>query len=315
MIRIAHASIDENGKVSGGAAGDNNGKEVCIRSWYNKEWDYVIRFKDVKQAARFADALEAAAANNNIGYAQDNRNSLLKEAEAVNWDISKIKNKCECDCSSLICVAAIVAGVPKAALYVNGNCATTRNIRARLNNTGLVQVTSDKKYTKSDKLTLRGDMYLKEGSHIVAAIDSAIVEESKEEYKEGDIIKLIPGATYANGKSIPAWVFKSTLYYRGKNDKGIVFSVLKTGAVTGTVKPEMIAGNNPTSSHTPTAAALKVGDRVKVKQGATTYNGGKLASFVYNREHQVKQIDKDRVVITYKGTVVCAIHKDSLTRV
>ena len=33
MIRLAHASIDENGKVSGGAAGDQTGKEVCIRSW------------------------------------------------------------------------------------------------------------------------------------------------------------------------------------------------------------------------------------------------------------------------------------------
>lgn len=60
-------------------------------------------------------------------------------------------------------------------------------------------------------------------------------------YKVGDIIKLKAGATYYNGKTIPTWVFKSTLYYRGKNANGVVFSTKKTGAVTGIVKPDSIA--------------------------------------------------------------------------
>lgn len=35
-VNIGHASIDENGLASGGVAGNQEGKEVCIRTWYNK---------------------------------------------------------------------------------------------------------------------------------------------------------------------------------------------------------------------------------------------------------------------------------------
>ena len=65
--------------------------------------------------------------------------------------------------------------------------------------------------------------------------------------KHGDIITLKKGATYYNGKSIPSWVFKSTLYYRGTNENGVIFSTQKTGAITGVVRPEYInefSGNN-----------------------------------------------------------------------
>ena len=45
-VRIGHASIDENGSATGGAAGDQTGKEVCIRSWYAKGWKVLLRAKD-----------------------------------------------------------------------------------------------------------------------------------------------------------------------------------------------------------------------------------------------------------------------------
>lgn len=57
---------------------------------------------------------------------------------------------------------------------------------------------------------------------------------------------------------------------------------------------------------------IKVGSTVKVKQGAKTYTGGSLASFVYDRNHKVKEISGDRVVITFNGVVVAAVHKDNL---
>lgn len=60
---------------------------------------------------------------------------------------------------------------------------------------------------------------------------------------------------------------------------------------------------------------IKVGSTVKVNKGAKTYEGGGLADFVYNRNHTVKEINGDRVVIAYGNTVVCAIHKDNLTLV
>lgn len=61
--------------------------------------------------------------------------------------------------------------------------------------------------------------------------------------KEGDVIKLVDGATYWNGAAIPSWVFKKTLYCRGfRGTDNVIFSTLKTGAITGIVKKTSIQG-------------------------------------------------------------------------
>ena len=58
-----------------------------------------------------------------------------------------------------------------------------------------------------------------------------------------------------------------------------------------------------------------MGSKVRLKQGAKTYDGKSLASFVYNRDHVVKEISGDRVVITYGGVVVAAVKLSDLTLV
>ncbi len=58
----------------------------------------------------------------------------------------------------------------------------------------------------------------------------------------------------------------------------------------------------------PKQPEITVGSSVRVKSGAKTYNGGKLASFVFNRVHTVKEIKGDRAVITYAGAIVAAIN-------
>ena len=57
---------------------------------------------------------------------------------------------------------------------------------------------------------------------------------------------------------------------------------------------------------------LKVGDNVKVKEGAKTYTGGSLASFVYARVHQIQELSGDRAVISYNNTVVAAVNQNDL---
>lgn len=57
---------------------------------------------------------------------------------------------------------------------------------------------------------------------------------------------------------------------------------------------------------------LSHGSTVRVKKGAKTYDGTALASFVYNRDHEVKSIVNDRVVITYNDIVVAAVRKEDL---
>lgn len=73
---------------------------------------------------------------------------------------------------------------------------------------------------------------------------------SASEYSEGDVIKLKSGATYVSGKAIPTWVLNSTLYYRGSNAQGIIFSVQKAGAVTGIISSDMIQNSSEATSTT-----------------------------------------------------------------
>lgn len=43
---IVHASINEKGTATGGKTGDQTGKEICTRSYYNKPWDVVLRYPE-----------------------------------------------------------------------------------------------------------------------------------------------------------------------------------------------------------------------------------------------------------------------------
>lgn len=58
---------------------------------------------------------------------------------------------------------------------------------------------------------------------------------------------------------------------------------------------------------------IKVGSIVRVKQGARDYNGGLLYSYVYDRNHTVKELKGDRAVISFRGVTVAAIHTKNLT--
>lgn len=159
-VKIGHASVDELGKASGGASGDQTGREVCVRSWYSGGWHTVLRPKRAELAEKSARACEDACANPNIGYDQAGRNSLYAAAKAVQFDLSKIDKPCECDCSSLMHVC-ILAGGARMAYGANG---TTTSIMVReIMNTGDYQKLTDGKYLTSDKYLRRGDILVKKG--------------------------------------------------------------------------------------------------------------------------------------------------------
>lgn len=167
MTIIAHASIDEKGTAKNGQAGDQTKKEVCTRSWYNKPWNAVIRFKDAGKREKIAQLMEKAAANDKIGYDQSQRNTLLTQARKFNYDVSKVTEPCETDCSALVTLACIYAGVPESKLIHNGNSATTRTLAPLLEATGEVEVFTLPLYTQKPDKLLRGDILIKEGSHVV----------------------------------------------------------------------------------------------------------------------------------------------------
>lgn len=167
-VLIGHASIDENRNAHGGSAGDQTGKEVCTRGWYDGGWHTVLRCKDEEKAERIARECEAACLNPNVGYDQYNRNSLRKAAETANWDLSKV-GKCECDCSSLVAVCAECAGVEVP--YVYENAPVTSSMVSGYKTTGEFDVLTEVKYLTSDKYLRRGDILVKSGHTVIALQD------------------------------------------------------------------------------------------------------------------------------------------------
>lgn len=167
-VLIGHASIDENKKISGGVAGDQTGKEVCTRNWYANNWNYVLRCKDEKIAENMAIACEKACKNNNIGYDQNQRNTLRTQAEKCGYDLAKITTKCECDCSSLMTVCAECAGI--AIPYSLVNAPTTRTMKQAFTKSGFFDVLTDSKYLITDTNLKRGDILVKEGHHTVMVL-------------------------------------------------------------------------------------------------------------------------------------------------
>ena len=165
-IQIGHASIDERGKIGGGAAGDQTGKEVCIRNWYNRPWNKILRAKNAAVAARIAKAMRQACANNNIGYDQYQRTTLYNQAKAAGWDLSKINTPCECDCSSLVAVCVNAAGVTVSKDIYTGNEASA------LLATGQFTCLTESKYLNSDRYLKEGDILLYEGGHTAIALEN-----------------------------------------------------------------------------------------------------------------------------------------------
>lgn len=112
-VIIGSARIDENGKISGGKAGDQkNGLEVSTQPFYvhKKGW-VILRAKSEAVANKLAECMKKACANNNIGYDQSNRYSLYNEAKKYSFDVSKVNVPVETDCSALVRVCLAYAGI------------------------------------------------------------------------------------------------------------------------------------------------------------------------------------------------------------
>lgn len=164
-IKIGHASIDEKNKTTGGRAGDQTGREVCIRTFYSRPWQYYIECTDDSLAEKAAVYMEQICNNNNVGYDQSQRLTLYNQLKTSNGDVSKI-GACETDCSALVAACYIFAG-----LNINPSC-TTRNLRSALIASGKFKAYSDPAHILKDSYARRGSIYLKEGSHVVMALEN-----------------------------------------------------------------------------------------------------------------------------------------------
>lgn len=168
-VRIGHASLGESGKVKNGSAGDQTGKEVFIRNWYlhSKGW-VVLRCKDESKRDKIARAMEMACANNQIGYDQNQRDTLFNNVKSNGFDPSKTTKKVETDCSALVRVCIAYAYGKDVA----GNIRTVTEPK-RLVDTGLFTKYTESKYCKSSDYLMRGDILCTPVSgHTVIVLDN-----------------------------------------------------------------------------------------------------------------------------------------------
>ena len=151
-VYVGNAVCDENGKARGGQPGDQTGRELRIQPWYlNKKGWRVFRAKDSEVAKKIAQDMRWACENMAIGYNQSNRNTLYSAAKPFDFDCQKVEIKCECDCSSLVRVCILYAGI-------SINDFNTSSEPTRLLATGAFDEMVGEKYTDSPDYLREGDV-------------------------------------------------------------------------------------------------------------------------------------------------------------
>lgn len=176
---IENCGHDENNKYKGGKAGDQSGKEMYLRSWYNRPWTCALHYPDPDARMLIAHLAIAAALNPCVGYDQGNRTSFWQELSKVGYDPSLIRTPCEADCTSSTTAIVKAAGelcdiAPLRALPIS---ITSRNMRTNFQKAGFI-VRTDKCYLTSGDYLAPGDVLLYDNHH--AAINITVGKYSSD---------------------------------------------------------------------------------------------------------------------------------------
>ena len=106
--------------------------------------------------------------------------------------------------------------------------------------------------------------------------------------KVGDTVKLVSGATYSSGVSIPSWVFKYKLYVREIRKNGdIAISTQRTGKITGVVKAKDLV---PYSSGTSTSKPTFVPYLVRVEAKVLNVRSGPGTNYKINAQIKKNEV-------------------------
>lgn len=270
-VIIGSARSDERGNITGGKPGDQNAKEVSTQNWYLHKKGWVcLRAKDPNVREKIGYAMQAACDNQNIGYAQDTRNTLYNEVKGKGYDPKKCDKPVNTDCSALVRVCCCYAGI----LVADCN---TSNLKDVLKATGKFDVLTDNKYTAQQDYLLRGDILVtKTKGHVVAVLTN------------GD----------KSGSTTPSTPTNNTKPSTPTNTSGDVYYIVKSGdtlskiAKTYHTTVDNLMVMNPDIKN---PNQIKVGQKIKVEEGAVYYT--------------VKSGDTLSKIASKYGTTVDAIMK------
>ena len=87
-------------------------------------------------------------------------------------------------------------------------------------------------------------------------------------FKVGDAVKLVAGAKYTSGVSVPAWLYNTTLYIRQLNGDDAVVSTLKTGAITGIINLKYLTKTNQNKLFVPYKVKVTA-NNLNIRSGAS----------------------------------------------
>lgn len=162
-IKVGNASIDENGKITGGEIGDQNAKEICVRSWYSKPWNVYLECTDDTLAKKASDWMDRICEDKDFGYDQNERWTGYYSIKKNGYKLDGAKG--EFDCSSLVITCYIFAGLD---ISPDGY---TGNLKSKLLKSGKFIAYTDSSHLLNDTQAKRGGIFLKEGSHVVMALE------------------------------------------------------------------------------------------------------------------------------------------------
>lgn len=194
-VKIAHAVSDEFGKAGSSKtqAGDQTGREIRIDDWYDGKFTSVFRAKDAEVAEKIAQAAEAIAKNNNVGYNQLDRTSLAKLLKGAKDAIKKIKNlkkKCNTDCSAMVAQEIKAAGINISDDMYTGN------ERALILATKQFNEYVGDKYTRRTMYLKRGDILHKKGHTATVLNDGCVITRLLYKRKNGEPLMWGDDVTY-----------------------------------------------------------------------------------------------------------------------
>lgn len=208
---ISNCGHDENGRYSGGKAGDQTGTEWAVIPYYVRPWDCVLRHPKATVQNKIAYMAKAAALNNLIGYDQNERTTFWYHLKASNYDPAQITIACEADCSSgvaaIVKATGCVLGDDEMA-SVSIDC-WTGNLKSVLRGVGFQVLTGDK-YTKSADYLLPGDILLNEAHHVAINLD------------KGSKVSASGGATNNSGNTNSGSTVNTTVKWSGTTTKAVV---------------------------------------------------------------------------------------------
>ena len=166
-VKIAHASIDENGNIAGGKVGDQTKKEICIRDWYAHKsgWNVYLECTDKALASAAVVLAKEIALDPNYGYDQSQRLTGVNSIKANDGEVDGGKG--EFDCSSFVSSVYYLAG-----LHSLSVANTTKSLRKALLKTGKFVEYTDSSHLKSSAYAKKGGIYLSEGHHVVLVVST-----------------------------------------------------------------------------------------------------------------------------------------------